>query len=60
MEKNTIWAVVLSTIVLVGSMFIQTKFFPTQNKQIVQTETVQEKEAVETHSSPLFCGIVVK
>ena len=48
MEKNTIWAVVLSTIVLVGSMFIQTKFFPTQNKQTVQTETVQEKEAVET------------
>ncbi|MCR4626305.1 MAG: membrane protein insertase YidC [Treponema sp.] len=48
MEKNTIWAVVLSTIVLVGFMFLQQKFYPTNTQQnaaasteITNTETVE-------------------
>ena len=28
MDKNTAWAIGLSTVVIVGSLFIQTKFFP--------------------------------
>ena len=46
MEKNTIWAIVLSTIVLVGFMFIQTTFFPPAKQpaaSAANTETAAEK-----------------
>lgn len=33
MEKNTIWAIVLSTVVLVGFMMIQSKFYPAKQLQ---------------------------
>ena len=44
MDKNTIWAIVLSSLVLFASFFIQSKFFskpqPTENTE-VQSQTLQ-------------------
>ncbi len=42
MEKNTVWAIVLSTIVLVGFMMIQTYFFPPQNQQAQTAQSVEQ------------------
>ena len=41
MDKNTIWAIVLSTLVIVGSYFLLPKVFGTKNND------VQEQPAVE-------------
>ncbi len=41
MDKNTVWAIGLSTVVIVGSLFIQTKFFPPQ-QQVQNLETTEE------------------
>lgn len=41
MDKNTIWAIVLSTLVIVGSYFLLPKVFGTKNNE------VQEQPAVE-------------
>lgn len=46
MEKNTVWAIVLSTIVLVAFMFFQTIFFPSSNKESSTVETVTESTVV--------------
>ncbi len=60
MEKNTVWAIVLSALVLLGFMFIQTKFFPAvqpadavaQTEQTVQSDgTVPVINTAETASS---------
>ncbi len=52
MEKNTIWAISLSTIVLVAFFAIQTIFFPQQNIQ-TQNEVSQETiSKTEESSSP--------
>jgi len=44
MDKNTIWAIVLSSLVLFASFFIQSKFFskpqPAENTE-VQSQTLQ-------------------
>ena len=43
MDKNTIWAIVLSTLVIIASYLILPKFFPGLNpafgKQAAQTQT---------------------
>lgn len=60
MEKNTILAIVLSSIVLIGSMFIQTTFFsPTEeavtstNQTEQDTSIVQSADALVTDASAL-------
>ena len=40
MEKNTIWAIVLSSIVLIGSMLLQNHFFPPQTTVVTEQEVV--------------------
>ena len=44
MEKNTIWAIVLSSIVLIGSMLLQNHFFPPQKVAITEQEVVISEE----------------
>ena len=44
MEKNTIWAIVLSSIVLIGSMLIQNHFFPPQKVVTTEQEVVISEE----------------
>ena len=46
MTKNTIIAIILSTIVFLGSVFIQQKFFPapTQSEQTVETQSENVSE----------------
>lgn len=53
MEKNTVWAIVLSTVVLVGFMLMQNYFFPpqkNQNAQVVE-QTVENVSETETLSA---------
>lgn len=49
MEKNTIWAIALSTVVLVGFFAVQTIFFPVrkaqEQSQAAQQQVVQEQAA---------------
>lgn len=49
MEKNTIWAIALSTVVLVGFFAVQTIFFPVrkaqEQSQVAQQQVVQEQAA---------------
>ena len=51
MDKNTIWAIVLSTLVIIASYLILPKFFPGLNpaigKQAVQTQSVETAEQTE-------------
>ena len=51
MDKNTIWAIVLSTLVIIASYLILPKFFPGLNpaigKQAVQTQSVETAEQAE-------------
>lgn len=47
MEKNTIWAIVLSTVVLIAFMFIQTVFFPVENVEL-PAATDQEEVVIIT------------
>lgn len=54
MDKNTIWAISLSTLVIIGAFVIQPMLFP-QNQQIVaENQTVEAAENVsdETSSTP--------
>ena len=44
MEKNTIWAIVLSSIVLIGSMLLQNHFFPPQKVVTTEQEVVISEE----------------
>ena len=45
MDKNTVWAVGLSTVVIVGSLFIQTKFFtPPQSAVSTTAENTEETD----------------
>ena len=46
MTKNTIIAIILSTIVFLGSVFIQQKFFPApaQSEQTVETQSENVSE----------------
>ncbi len=41
MDKNTIWAIILSTLVLVGFMFVQTTFYPSVAVEQLPTENTQ-------------------
>ena len=53
MDKNTIWAIVLSTLVIVGSYFLLPKVFGTKNKEVEAqpaVEVVTEDSAVEADS----------
>ena len=49
MDKNTIWAIVLSTLVIIASYLILPKFFPGLNpalgRQNVQNQTEQTESA---------------
>ena len=51
MDKNTIWAIVLSTLVIIASYLILPKFFPGLNpafgKQGYQAQTEQTDESAE-------------
>ena len=51
MDKNTIWAIVLSTLVIIASYLILPKFFPGLNpafgKQAAQTQTEESAEQAE-------------
>lgn len=50
MDKNTIWAITLSTIVIIGAFLIQPLIFPNKNQNdVVQTEvTEQVQQGQET------------
>lgn len=49
MDKNTIWAITLSTIVLVVFMFVQNTFFsPPQSETLPSQETVAKADDLET------------
>ena len=65
MEKNTIWAVALSTVVLVGFFAVQTIFFPVrksqEQSQAAQQQVVQEQAVSSADSNSAvssFGGIV--
>lgn len=65
MEKNTIWAIALSTVVLVGFFAVQTIFFPVRKAQeqshAAQQQVVQEQAASAADSGSAvsaFGGIV--
>ncbi len=65
MEKNTIWAIALSTVVLVGFFAVQTIFFPVrkaqEQSQAAQQQVVQEQAASAADSGSavsVFGGIV--
>ena len=63
MDKNTIWAIALSTLVIIGAFVIQPMLFP-QNQQIV-TEQASETEnteptALESADSSMFDVNVIK
>ena len=45
MDKNTIWAIVLSTLVIVGSYFLLPKFFG--NKDVVEEEQTSVEVVAE-------------
>ena len=56
MDKNTIWAIALSTLVIIGAFVIQPMLFP-QNKQIVpenQTAQIEETAGTETPDSSMY------
>ena len=56
MDKNTIWAIALSTLVIIGAFVIQPMLFP-QNKQIVpenQTAQIEETAGKETPDSSMY------
>ena len=47
MEKNTAWAIGLSSVVLIGFFFLQTYLYPVKNEptsNTVNTETVASNE----------------
>ena len=48
MDKNTGWAIALSTVVIVGSLFIQTKFFPPQQPVSQSDETPAASEDISS------------
>ncbi|MBO4533942.1 MAG: membrane protein insertase YidC [Treponema sp.] len=53
MDKNTIWAIVLSTLVIVGSYFLLPKVFGTKNKDVEAqpaVEVVTEEASAQTGS----------
>ena len=54
MEKNTIWAIVLSSIVLIGSMLLQNHFFPPKQQPVVteQEVAVSETEVITEQIVP--------
>ncbi|MCR5698088.1 MAG: membrane protein insertase YidC [Treponemataceae bacterium] len=53
MDKRTIWAVLVSCVILIGFMAIQNKFFaPKQNGTEVTSETTAEQPAAETPAEP--------
>lgn len=53
MEKNTVWTIVLSSIVLIGFMVLQNYMFPAKNPVNVEenTEIVQTTEVNQTSAS---------
>lgn len=63
MEKNTVWAIALSTIVLVGFMWVQTTYFPTntatESSTKLETPSTDEKttETVESSNASLDASI---
>ncbi|WP_406032376.1 membrane protein insertase YidC [Treponema saccharophilum] len=61
MEKNTIWAIALSTVVLVGFFAVQTIFFPVrkaqEQSQAAQQQVVQEQAASAADSGPAVSAL---
>ena len=56
MDKNTIWAIALSTLVIIGAFVIQPMLFP-QNQQIVvenQAEQIEENAGIESSDSSMY------
>ena len=55
MDKNTIWAIVLSTLVIVGSYFLLPKVFGTKNKEVQEQPAVEVvTEEASTQTASLF------
>ena len=50
MDKNTVWAVGLSTAVIVGSLFIQTKFFTPPQQAVNSSENTEDSSEALTNS----------
>ena len=46
MEKNTIWAIVLSSIVLIGSLLLQNYFFSPQKAVVTEQEVANSNTEV--------------
>ena len=63
MDKNTIWAISLSTLVIIGAFVIQPILFP-QNQQIVTEQAAEteatEPTALESADSSMFDVNVIK
>ena len=58
MDKNTIWAISLSTLVIIGAFVIQPMLFP-QNKQIVsEAQTAQIEETAGTEAAESSNNVV--
>ena len=52
MDKNTIWAIVLSTVVIIASYLILPKFFPGLNPAFSRQNTMATEEtAVQTEAA---------
>nr|MCR4900223.1 membrane protein insertase YidC [Treponema sp.] len=62
MDKNTIWAIVLSTLVIVGSYFLLPKVFGTKNKNVQVEETVEvaaeQRAVVNEEQNPVAAEIL--
>ncbi len=62
MDKNTIWAIVLSTLVIVGSYFLLPKVFGTKNKNVQVEETVEvaaeQSAVVNEEQNPVAAEIL--
>jgi YidC/Oxa1 family membrane protein insertase len=48
MEKNTVWAIILSTAVLIGFMFIQARFYPARQQPQTPAETAEQSVKPDT------------
>ena len=54
MDKNTLFAVILSTVVIVAGFMIQAKFFPAPEQEVVSAPAVEQtvNESVEVKEAP--------
>ncbi len=51
MDKKTLFAVVLSVVIIIGSMLIQNKFFPVEEQAVTKTTSATEEETTNAGKS---------